>query len=529
MDHILSSIPYYQASAKRLCDIAILGEMRLILHSNSFYIFGAVILVGFALTLLFTTLSGQKVERVTTFVERGDVLEIVSVSGVVEAKQTAKLAFPVSGIVTTVFAEEGASVESGAVLATLASAELVAERLDALAALQTAEADQAELIAGPRAEARAVTTQTIRNAEQNLSKITNETNERVENAKRTLLSSSLISRAKESDETATAPTVSGTYTCDTEGTYQITTYNADTFTDFSYRVTGLESGNYRAFFQSPGAMGTCGLFLQFDPDTLYRDSVWLIDIPNKQSAVYQTNLNAYTLAVIEQQEAIRAAENSLALAKEEASLSNADPRSEELARKNAAVTQARARIQAIDARIADRSIVAPFSGVITDVDILPGETAGANPVITLLANNSFELTARIPEIDITKIIPDQPVEVIFDAASNTVLSGRVSFISPLATEIDGVAYFKATIVLDDTPTWMRSGLNADINIIAERSEDVLRIPKRFLIKTEAGASVLIPQANSDSVIPVPIEVIFTGNDGFVEITGVTEGDTIVAP
>ena len=501
--------------------------MRLILQSRSWYLTGAFILIAIALWLLFSVFSTKQVEYVTALVERGDIVEIVSVSGVVEAQNTAELAFPVTGIVTELFVTEGDVVEAGDVLATLASARLVAERNDAIAALQKAQADKAELIAGPRGEARTVTDTTVNNAESELARVITEQDELVENARKAMLSASLEALTADSSEDATPPVVSGSYSCDQEGTYTIEVFGSGSRSGYSYRVSGLESGTYTAFTESAGAFGNCGLFLQFSANQNYNLSQWTIIVPNQRSSQYIANVNAYELALEQRDNAITAAENNLSLATNEATLANAAPRSEEVVRADAAIAQARAKVAVIDAELADRSIVAPFAGIITDTNILPGETAPNSPVITLLANDEFELEIRIPEIDITKIATQQNTEIIFDAQDDELILGTIDFISPLATEIDGVAYFEAMITFDTPPDWLRAGLNADVNIIVDKRENVLRLPNRFVTETETGATVLLP--GEKMLLETPVSIGFSGNDGFVELLDLAEGTEVIAP
>lgn len=503
-------------------------SMKLILHSSSLYVLGAFVLIGIALTLLVGILHQDKKEYVTTTVERGDVTEIVSVSGVVEAENSAALAFAASGLVAEVLVSEGQVVTKGDVLARLVTSQLKAERQSAVASYQKAVADKEELINGPQNEARALTDTATQNAKANLDQVTKENDEKVENAYRTLLSSSLIARTENPREDATPPTVSGTYTCQETGQYTIEPYNYRDVA-FPYRVRGLEYGTFDAFFESPGSFGDCGLSLQFVSGVSYAGSEWIIDIPNTNSSVYQTNLNAYELAVEQRTSAITAAQNQLTLAEKEAALENAAPRGEAIIRANADILAAQARINAVDAQIADRTIIAPFSGIITETTILAGETATTEPVITLLASDTFDLTARIPEIDITKIETDQTAEVIFDAHPEATIPAIISFISPLATEIDGVAYFKATISFNEQPSWLRAGLNADIDIIVERKENVLRIPKRFLITNEDSGTQTVHVLAGEEIVPAPVAIGFIGNDGFIEISNIEEGAVIAAP
>ena len=494
-----------------------------------------LVLGGVALLLFLAAGKNERKEaaQITTTVERGDVVNSVSVSGFVEAKNTAELAFPSTGLVTDVLVDEGTVVSKGDILATLAAAQLVAERAEAVASFEAAIANFDEAVAGPRAETIAVANRSIDNAIANLDRIERESDETVALAYSTLLSNDLEALSVESQENATPPTISGTYTCGVEGSYIISVYRSGSASGFSYSFSGLETGIGPATTDQPDELGTCGLFIQFSANGSYSDSTWRVDIPNTRSATYLTKANAYAEALTQQTNQIEAATDALSLAREEAALTTADTRSETLRSTEARVSEARARIARIDAQIADRSIVAPFSGTVTDVDILPGETAGSAAVITLLAEDAFELKARIPEIDIRKITEGLPVEVVFDASIEETLLGTISYITPVATEIDGVAYFEATITLDELPTWVRSGLNADIEIIVETLEDVLRLPKRFVTENESNEQIVTVNdtaaARKNQTIELPIDIVAEGNNGYVAIDGILEGRTVILP
>jgi len=508
-------------------DIDILIDMRILLSSRSWLVFFVIVAVVGVGTVIAHQQSNNNDNLVTTTVERGDVRELVSVSGFIEAKNTAELAFPASGRVTEVFVDEGSVVEAGEVLATLASNELVADRNEAVAALRLAQAQLAETKAGPTIETRAVSDTKITNTEQNLTRVSSEQAEKVTNTRVVLLSSDLEALSDDPQENATPPTITGTYNCLESGEYNIEVYSSSAASGFSYRLTGLGKGSQTAFTEQPAPLDDCGLYIQFTDGNQYENSNWTIAIPNTRGASYVTNLNAYELALEQQNNAIAAAKDSLSLALEEGNEVTADARTEVVSQRQAAIDQAHARIAVIDARMADRSIIAPFSGIVTNVNVLPGETVTSLPVITLLAEDAFELTARIPEIDITKIALEQKVQTVFDAKDDETLPGKITYISPLATEIDGVAYFETTVTLEGQPDWIRSGLNADIEILVDKQTNVLKLPKRFVSQGGDEASVQLRQG--EDIVTQSVSIIFSGNDGFVAITGLNEGDEVVAP
>jgi len=430
--------------------------------------------------------------------------------------------------VTEVFVKEGQEVRGGEVLATLASAQLVAQRNAATAELRSRNATFDQLTAGESTPVRAIASTNLKNAEQNLARIISEEAQKVANARKTLLSSSLFALSNDENENATAPTISGSYTCEDEGTYTLEIYNSSAHSGYSYRYFGLEKGTSGVSTNQPSPLGECGLLLQFTDGDFYSGSTWTITIPNTFGPTYIAHANAYALALENQANAVAAAEDARVLAEQETAKTNAGPRSEEIRQMEADIDRAYAHIAEIDAQIKDRSIVAPFDGIITNVAVIAGESAQATPVITLLANNAFELKARIPEIDITKIETGQKTFTVFDARQQEELVGSIAYVSPLATLIDGVAYFEATILLETIPSWIRGGLNADINIIISTKEDVLRIPKRFLIMEKNGShSVLVREGTKAATSAVAL--VATGNDGFVEVEGLREGQIIIAP
>lgn len=462
-----------------------------------------------------------------TTVTRGDVVRAVSVSGVIESADTAELAFPTTGVVSKVYVVEGALVQAGDVLATLGAEGLVATRASTLAELALANADRQELIAGVRAEVRTITDTTVTIAEAELTRIKKAQTVAIENAKRSLLNTTITARSLDENEGAPAPIISGTYACENKGSYVMRVYSSGATSGYSFTLTGLETGTFTVSTDQPVAFGTCGLFAKFTAGERYANSQWTIEIPNTSSLTYTLNSNTFEKVQRDAENAIAAATQAVTLAQNKQQLENAAPRSEALTRANARVAQASARVAEVTAQIGDRAIIAPFTGVITVVDILAGETAGTKPIITLLGTDAFELTARIPEIDITKISLNQKAKVVFDAKREEPVAANVSYIAPVPTQINGVAYFEIKLMLNEQPEWVRSGFNADIDIIAEEQTGVLIVPNRYLA-TKDGQSTVSVLANK-TITVTPITLIMRGTDGQAAISGIAEGTIVTTP
>lgn len=501
--------------------------MLKLLRSRSLYIALVVLAIVVVVSMMLGVGQDKSAPIITAQVETGTVQQLVSVSGIAEAEQSAELAFPVTGIVASVEVSEGDEVEAGDVLITLEAGAIQADRQDALASLSRAVAERDELIAGPSESERSITTESVAKAQEALDTTRENEARKIDNARRALLSTNLTAFSDDADEDALPPTISGTYACDEEGTYVLDIFRSGSQSGFSYRLSGLETGTFAGSVDQSVPMGNCGLRIIFDENSNYYNTQWRVEIPNTKSSSYTPALNAYNLAVTQAESAISLAEQDLTLAEANATNDNAPARIERVAKANADIAQAQARLARIDATLADRVLRAPFAGTITEIDILPGETVTAEPIVTLLAASNFDVTARIPEIDIGKLLVGQKVEMVFDARSSETITGEIDFISLKATEIDGVAYYEAIITMDEVPIWIRSGLNADIEVVIEEATEVLRVPRRFV--TNVDGEYQVRKQLAEQVATTTVELVLEGNDGYYAITGLNEGDTVVAP
>ncbi len=463
----------------------------------------------------------------TALVERGTIAETITISGKVEALQSADVAFPIVGTVQNVYKTEGDHVTQGEIIASLTQNSIVADYSAALENVHYLERTKAELMRGPKDEDRATARTNVEIATANLMRIQTEHAQIVQNARALYLSSGLemVPESKTNDDVP--PTVSGNYSCGTEGIYTISIYSSGAKSGHSYTFTGLEEGKSSAYTDVPSPLGTCGLFVQFDGGETYRPQNWTISIPNTKSSAYVTNLNAYKLALQQQGNAVSAAQQALTLAENTERGHNAPPSTETIAKIDAQIAQARALLLTKEALIADYTIRAPFDAVITNSDIKIGETVTPARTATLVKEGLYKLTARIPEIDITKVQTRDRARVVFDAASHETLEATITFISPAASEVDGSSYYEAHLTLDTQPAWMRAGLNADVDIITEENSNVLRLPKQFIGTDTLGTYVLVQ--NGRESVRTPVHTGVVGNDGFTEVLDLSEGTRVLLP
>ncbi|MEZ4195415.1 MAG: efflux RND transporter periplasmic adaptor subunit [Candidatus Paceibacterota bacterium] len=499
-----------------------------VLFSKNFWLYLLLIAVSVTSFVGYRIYLQNQVEPTeTTQVTNNTVEQTVTVSGKIEAKKIARLGFAFSGTIQNIYKSAGENVKEGEVIASLTSSALVAEYSAALSRVKALDQSRQQLVRGATEEEKKVARTNVQIATTKLANAEKDFAQIVNNARQSLLSTGLQAYPTNINNNDVPPTITGSYTCKDEGSYTLSLFPSNAGSGLSYYLNGLSSGTYTANFDTPTPLGDCGLFIQFALGENYRTDDWVVSIPNKRSSSYVTLKNNYDLAVAEAESGIKAAKEALELAKDNEEVILSPVTTELLSEADARVREAEAQLIAQDARVSDYTIRAPFDGIITDVSMKVGEPTGPNHSITIVYEGEYELKARIPEIDITKVKVGNNVKVKFDADPNEEFTANIAFISPISSDIGGVAYYDAYINLDKDPTWLREGLNADVIIESQKKVGVPTLPKRFLIFNPDGTFVL--QRSGDLIVKTQIATGLVGTDGFAEIIDLPVGSEVLLP
>lgn len=145
----------------------------------------------------------------------------------------------------------------------------------------------------------------------------------------------------------------------------------------------------------------------------------------------------------------------------------------------------------------DSVITAPINGIITNVNIIPGQVISSTDIIAHLEDFSQVIfKSDIDESDISKISLDQPAEVTLNAYGDKIFKGKVSEIDPQTrTTSSGATVVTVKVVLDKASIEQVQGLNGQVNIIIAQKNNVLSVPLDALrnentvfIKTKFGVT-----------------------------------------
>jgi membrane fusion protein (multidrug efflux system) len=126
---------------------------------------------------------------------------------------------------------------------------------------------------------------------------------------------------------------------------------------------------------------------------------------------------------------------------------------------------------------------------------------------------------HIPEKEFPKLAPRQVADVLVDALGGTKFTGTIARISPTVDPQTGT--FRAQLEVPDPSRRLKPGMFARVNIVYERRENALQIPRSAMLDADGEQSVFIIQAGKAEQ-----RRIRTGltNNGMIEVLEGLEGD-----
>jgi HlyD family secretion protein len=123
-----------------------------------------------------------------------------------------------------------------------------------------------------------------------------------------------------------------------------------------------------------------------------------------------------------------------------------------------------ARLKAAEAGVAAFSVIAPFNGVVADLDAEAGSSINAGQIAVTVADFSEWLikTTDLTEIDVVELTEGQPVTITLDALPGEELNGTIQSIGQNYAENQGDVVYEVTIRLTETHPAMRWGMTAAV-------------------------------------------------------------------
>ena len=144
-------------------------------------------------------------------------------------------------------------------------------------------------------------------------------------------------------------------------------------------------------------------------------------------------------------------------------------------------------------------VMAPFDGVIVD---LPHYTASikveqGKPLVSLMAYDKMYMDINLPESSIRYIKEAQPVYITHYTIPGDTLNGKISELSPAISS--ETRTFKGKVLVDNSQLKLRPGMFAKADIVVDRADSSIIIPKEVILSNRRRKYVYIVEKNTAKI------------------------------
>ena len=179
--------------------------------------------------------------------------------------------------------------------------------------------------------------------------------------------------------------------------------------------------------------------------------------------------------------------------------------------------------------LANTTLTAPFSGVVTVVNVSVGGVVGTTATAVTLVGAQLALHGTIGEGEVATLKTGQVATIAVDAVgTDKKFTGKVTNVDPVATLSQGVPVYGVDVTLDVADPGIRAGMSGTANVIIASARDVLVVPN-LAIRTLSGRRAVQVLQNGEAVDVTTVS-FGIANDSVTEVkSGLTEGQAVVLP
>ena len=176
------------------------------------------------------------------------------------------------------------------------------------------------------------------------------------------------------------------------------------------------------------------------------------------------------------------------------------------------LTSAQANLDQANAKAAGRTVTAPSSGSIVELNAKVGatvtggmimgesDTSGGKQCMQIADLSKMKVTVQVGEKDIAKIAVGQSANVTYPAFPDIVSQGTVTAIASVANSDSnsggGSVTFNVDILIEAPDARLKPGMTAEVSVVTEQLDDVVMVPTMALM-TEDGEHYYVNVATDD--------------------------------
>ena len=514
--------------------------MKNIIKKPIFIYLVALVIVVVASVVIFMTVGKKDIKPLPVAVKVGNITDVVSLTGQVQAAEGVDLSFERGGKIVLHNVTTGEKVYQGEPLVGLENSDLVAQVHQAEANVKIAQAKLDQMNIGAREEDLSIASSSVTGAEISLSQAQNalieklrdsysKSDDAIRNQVDQIFSNPKSSNPKlifqpsspqlESDLESARVTIETTLNAWYSSLSLIN--NGSDFTSYNSDATGHLTDISNFLGKVASAVNGLTPTAQITQANI---SAWKASVSLARNNIDMaiSNLNLAYQNLNTSQVALSVAQDKYLLTKEGAT-------KEEIAAAEGMLESAKAALESANASLNKTIIYSPFEGVVAKDDVTMGATVNAGTLlITVISDAKSELTVDISEADISRVKVGDSAKVTLDAYGNSqIFDANVVSVDSSERIVDGVSVYQAKLDFVTDDSRIKDGMAANVNLVSDIHNNVLEIPFTAVLQKNGSYSVLVDNGNGVTESRT-VQIGLKGDDGMIEIiSGLKEGEKVL--
>jgi macrolide-specific efflux system membrane fusion protein len=171
-------------------------------------------------------------------------------------------------------------------------------------------------------------------------------------------------------------------------------------------------------------------------------------------------------------------------------------------------------------------LLSPIDGQVIVATTQPGQTVTSSDAVVVLSDRLI-VRAQVDETDIGKIQLKQDASISLDAYPETKIKAVVDHIYYESKTVNNVTIYEVDLLPQEIPPFFRSGMNANVDFIVQRKENILLLPIAAVTKNDDQTFVWLEGPDPKKPVKQEVQTGIT-DDKNIEITsGLKEDDNVI--
>ncbi|MBO5145709.1 MAG: HlyD family efflux transporter periplasmic adaptor subunit [Lachnospiraceae bacterium] len=197
----------------------------------------------------------------------------------------------------------------------------------------------------------------------------------------------------------------------------------------------------------------------------------------------------------------------------------------ELQNAKSSYEDAQAKLAEFDAYIVDNTVLAEYSGVVTQVELASGDSVSKDSgLIVLYDQEAVTMDVALSEEDFQSIDKEGSVNISYTAYPDALYTGVISEVSDAEYDSStGGLYYTVTITIQGDVSGLYEGMTGDVTFVTKETKEVFYVSNRAILRD--GTRSYVKMYDADGNI-MEKDVVTGFSDGVnVEIVeGLSDGD-----